>query len=602
MISGTRFLRLAAPLTVILAALAALCPVLWNGFVEWDDQENFVDNPAYRGLGWPHLAWMATTMHLGVYQPLSWVAAAVEYTVGGLHPGVYHAGSWVLHAAAAAMVYVVSRRLFDGLAPSDRALRIAAASAALLWAIHPLRVESVAWASAQGYPLAALFGLASVTAYLKAGAVPAAERTRWMWASVGAAALAYLSKPVAVTLPLVLLLLDWHPLRRFPQGAGHRSPTVWIEKLPYVVPAVLIAGVAPLARARLGTIEDDYRLAARLAQAAYGLAYYLAKTIAPAGLSFYVPLEPDMNPFEPRFLLSGLVVAGLAASAWAARRAAPALTAGLACYAALLLPVLGLVPQGAQLVADRYAYLAGIPIAIAVAAGGLAVWRRAGNRPRAGITLLSAAAVVLLALGAATWRQAAIWKDSETLFRHSATVDPIRFWTQAATANPRSARAHLQAGTALAAAGRHEEALGHFDAASARAPDNANARLNAGLALARLDRLDEAIAAYRRGLELRPDDATGRAHLGDLFGRRGDFAAAEREYRIAASLVAHPDLFNSLGVALAEQGRFAEAAAAFREALRLDPTHEDAGPNLQTALAEAGRAGAPAPAEPGIAR
>ncbi|MFZ5862019.1 MAG: tetratricopeptide repeat protein [Nitrospirota bacterium] len=596
MIPKDRLVRVAAPLTVVLAALAAFAPVLGNDFVEWDDQDNFVDNPSYRGLEWAHLAWMVTTMHLGVYQPLSWLVAAVEYTVGGLQPAAYHAGSWTLHAAAAAMVYVVSKQILAGLAPNAGALRLAAVCAALLWALHPLRVEAVAWASAQGYPLAGVFVLASVTAYLHTGAVPPAERARWMGVSVAAAALAYLAKPVAVTLPVVLLLLDWYPLRRF--AATDRPWSVWIEKWPYVVPAALIAGIAPWARATLGTIEDDYRLGARFAQAGYGLAYYLGKTVAPVGLSFYVPLAPDMNPLEPRFLVSGLLVAGLAIGAWRLRRAAPGVTVALACYVALLLPVLGLIPQGAQLVADRYAYFAGIPLAIAVSAGGLSAWRRVGGRPVARISLLIGAMALLTTWGAATWQRTAIWRDSATLFRHTATIDPLRFWTQAVTANPRSARAHLRLGAALAAAGRHAEAIGHFDAAAALAPDNANARLSAGLALARLNRLDEAITAYQRGLELRPTDATGHAHLGELLARRGDLVAAEREYRLALSLVAHPDLLNSLGVTLAQQGRFEEAAAAFREALRLDPTHEEAGANLRMAPAHGATGRAPAPDEP----
>jgi Flp pilus assembly protein TadD len=587
-----------APLAVILAALAALRPVLSNDFVEWDDPENFLDNPAFRGLGWAHLVWMGTAFHLGVYQPLSWLVAAVEYTIGGLDPSVYHAGSWMLHAAAAGMVYVVARRLLEPMAPSPGALRLAAAFAAVFWAVHPLRVEAVAWASAQGYPLAAVFLLASVAAYLRARAGFPAQRARWLGVSVGAALLAYLAKPVAVTLPLVLLVLDGYPLRRFAGGSTDRWSAVWIEKLPFLVPAILIAGIAPLARARLGAIEEHYRLGARLAQAAYGLIYYLVKTVAPVNLSFYVPLAPDMDPSEPRFLLSGLAVASVAAGAWMLRRGAPTVPAALAVYAALLLPVLGLIPQGLQLVADRYAYFAGIPIAIALAAGGLAAWRRAGARPPVTACLLGAALVALLTLGSAAWRQAATWENTATLLRHTATVDPMGFWTQAVTVNPRWARAHLNLGTVLAASGRHDEALGHFRTALAFAPTNANAHLSAGLALARLGRLDEAVAAYRRGLTLRPDDATGRTHLGELLGRRGDWAGAEREYRIALGLAAHPDLFNSLGVALAQQGRFADAAEAFRQSLRLDPAHSDAAANLTLAIREGARIDSSAPPTP----
>jgi tetratricopeptide (TPR) repeat protein len=594
----SRLVGLAVPIVVLLAALAALSPVLLNDFVEWDDQTNFVDNPAFRGFGRAPLAWMATTFHLGVYQPLAWILASIEYKVGGLDPAVYHAGSWLLHAVMAVLVYAAARHLLAGMTRDPVRIRLAAALAALFWAIHPLRVEAVAWASAQGYPIAGVFMLASITAYLKARDASGALRARWTWASIATAILAYLAKPAAVTLPLVLLALDWYPLRRFAPGTAERPLRVWIEKLPYAIPAALIALLAPLARAGLGTIEEDYHLGARTAQAAYGLSYYLVKSVAPVHLSFYVPLPPDLSPIEPRFLAGGLLVVGLAAVSWRLRHAAPALPAALACYVALLLPMLGLIPQGAQLVADRYAYLAGVPLAIMAAAGVLDVWRRIGARRAAVIGLGSILVVALSVLGVSTWRQAAIWKDSPTLFRNTASVDPLRFWNQIVTSNPRSVVGHVRLGMALADAGTIEDALGHFTIASTLAPDNASARFQAGLTFARLNRLDEAIAAYERGLALRPDDATGHAHFGDLLGRRGDLSGAEREYRRAVELVPHPDLFNSLGVVLAEQGRYAEAADAFRHALRMDPTHADADANFRMALSEAAGTVASAPSDP----
>jgi hypothetical protein len=197
--------RWIAPALVALVTLAAFAPVLSNAFIDWDDRANFVTNPSYRGLGWSHLAWMATTFHRGVYQPLAWLLAAVEYSIGGVEPWVYHAGSWLLHGLAAGLLYALARPLFARLAPGHpEAATFAAATAALLWATHPLRVETVAWASAQGYPLAAVFTLGALLAWLRARDDRAAggrAAAAWSTASVALATCAYLAKPAAVTLP-----------------------------------------------------------------------------------------------------------------------------------------------------------------------------------------------------------------------------------------------------------------------------------------------------------------------------------------------------------------------------------------------------------------
>ena len=169
--------RWAAPGVVVAATLIAFLPVLSNGFIDWDDQANFVNNAAFRGFGWAQLTWMATTFHLGVYQPLAWLMASVEFAIGGSTPWVYHAGSWLVHAATAGLVYGIAVLLLTPRSPHPARVRVCAAAAALLFAVHPLRVEAVAWASAQGYPLAGAFFAGSVAAYLRAhGATPRRRR------------------------------------------------------------------------------------------------------------------------------------------------------------------------------------------------------------------------------------------------------------------------------------------------------------------------------------------------------------------------------------------------------------------------------------------
>ncbi len=553
---------------VALTTLAAFAPVLLNQFIDWDDGANFVNNPSYRGLGPAQLGWMASTFHRGVYQPLAWLLAAVEYRIGGIDPWVYHAGSWLLHAIAAALIYALARRLFDRVAPDGpRAVALAAAAAALLWAVHPLRVEAVAWASAQGYPLAAVFALGSTLAWLRARdgrAGTVAWSPGWYWTSVALAVCAYLAKPVAVTLPAIFMILQWY---RDAGGTKWTTARTWLTVVPFAVPAILVAAAAPLARARLGTSSSAGQdVMDRLVQACYGASYYAINTVFPTGLTVFTPLPRPFNPFELRFVFAAIGVVAVGGLIWWAAYRAKGLVAAALAYLVLLAPVLGLVRQGDQLVADRYSYFAGIPLSLGIGGGLLLVAARATPRVRFGV--IGAALVVVVALGTASWRLTHAWRDAGTLWRHAVAVDPASY------------QGHTNLGLFEFTQGRYDAAVTAFDAAIALNPDSSNARFDRGLALAKWGRTDEAIASYQAGLALDPADATAHAHLGDLLASQQQWSDATTEYRAATRLIRHPDLFNSLGTVLAQDGRLGEAAAAFRTALAIDPTHADAQANL----------------------
>ncbi len=569
-----RAARWVAPLAVVGATLAAFSPILSNGFVDWDDDANFVDNPAYRGFSRSQLVWMATAFHRGVYQPLAWLFAGVEYQLGGAEPWVYHAGSWLLHGIAAVLVYLLAHRLFERLAQDhSRAVALAATAAALLWAVHPLRVEAISWASAQGYPLAVVFALGSTLAWLcgrEGHRGESALSRAWYGASLALATCAYLAKPVAVTLPAVLVILDWYLA---PSGTAWAKNRIWLAALPYAVPAALVAAAAPLARARLGTASSaGYDLVDRLAQACYSAGYYAVKTLIPTGLTVFTPLPRPFDPSEPRFVGAaiGMVVTG--ALIWWAVRRAKGLAAVALAYLVLLAPVLGIIRQGDQLVADRYSYFAGIPLALALA--GSLFFAATRVTPRRATGLMMVTLVAVAALGASTWRLTHVWRDAGTLWAHAVAVDPASY------------QAHTNLGLFELGQGRYDSAVRAFDAAIALNPTSSNARFDRGLALAKWGRTEEAIAAYQAGLALDPVDATAHAHLGELLASANRWSDAEAEYRSAIHLVPHPDLFNSLGITLAQQGRIDEAATAFEEALAIDPNHADARANLEMALTD----------------
>src|SRR5216117_1025474 len=359
--SAQRWIRWLAPLLVALVTVTAFLPTLHNQFVSWDDDKNFLENPDYRGLAWTNLRWMWTT-HLGHYIPLTWMTLGLDYLLWGMNPLGYHLTNLLLHAANAVVFFFVVRRLLARALPSPSehgyALAVSAGVAALVFAIHPLRVESVAWATERRDVLSGLFYLLTILMYLRAR--EREERGRgWYWLSVAVFVLALLSKSMVVNLPVVLLILDVYPLRRLGGALGWWSEParrVYGEKIPFVLLAAAASAIAVMAQSSVHAAVSLAQLSAldRLAVAAYGLSFYLWKTIVPLNLSPLYELRPPVNPGATPFILSYGVILAISAIVLALRRRVPGLLAAWVVYVVVLLPVLGIVQSGPQIAADRY--------------------------------------------------------------------------------------------------------------------------------------------------------------------------------------------------------------------------------------------------------
>ena len=443
---SARWIRWVAPCLVALVTVAAFLPVLDAGFVNWDDDENFLRNVHYRGLGPQQLRWMLTAYHMGHWTPLTWLTLGLDHTLWGMDPRGYHLTSLLFHAGAGLLFYFLSLRLLRLALPAttgEPSLRIGAAAAALLFAVHPLRAESVAWVTERRDVVSGMLYLAAALAYLRGVEDGARRRAAWYWGAVALFAGALLAKASTLTLPVVLVVLDVYPLRRLGGPRGWLDRRVWIEKLPFVVLAAAAALVAFQALAPLGTTPSLRQLpvAPRALIGIYGIAFYLIRTLLPVDLSPLYQL-----PVGVTWLHFGIVIGGtaLAATTW---RRWPAFTAAWGLYVVILLPVLRLVQGGPQVVADRYSYLACLGWALLV--GGAAARQWAGAR-----VLRVVLAVWIAALGALTWQQAAAWHDSVTLWSHAVAVNPE---SRAAHAN--LARAHAAEGRIAAAAAHYEETL-----------------------------------------------------------------------------------------------------------------------------------------------
>src|SRR2546426_5100631 len=343
------------PVLIALVTFAAFLPTLRNQFVTWDDPTNFLDNPHYRGLGWTHLRWMWTT-HRGHYIPLTWMTLGLDYLLWGMNPSGYHLTSLLLHAVNAVVFFLVGRRLLT-LAlpgPSERghALAISAGFAALVFAIHPLRVESVAWVTERRDVLSGLFYLLTILAYLRACEREEHGR-RWYWMSVAVFVCALLSKSMVVNLPVALVILDIYPLRRLGGSVGwwsEEAHRVYVEKIPFVLLAAAASAIALMAQSSVHAAASLAQLSVpgRLAVSAYGLSFYLSKTVAPVSLS---PLyeRGGVNLWATPFLLSYGGGQTITALALAFRRRAPGPPAARLADVVILLPVLRLFQSGPQI-------------------------------------------------------------------------------------------------------------------------------------------------------------------------------------------------------------------------------------------------------------
>src|SRR5689334_10424407 len=264
----------ATPALVAGITLLAFLPVLHNGFTNWDDPPNLLNNPSYRGLGWSHLVWMFTSFHNSLYRPLTWITFGADYLIWGMNPFGYHLTTLILHTATAVLFYFIALRLLSiATGAEQNTLTFAAAFAALIFAVHPLRVEPVAWTQARENVLAGFFFMLTLIFYLKATAEGAAKNYRWMAAAWISYALCLLGKGAFVTVPIGLMILDYYPLRRFDRS-------VWMEKIPFFGLAIIAGLLAIYGKQQSDLFYGftEYTLLKRFGLAAYGLFFYLSDT------------------------------------------------------------------------------------------------------------------------------------------------------------------------------------------------------------------------------------------------------------------------------------------------------------------------------------
>jgi tetratricopeptide (TPR) repeat protein len=567
-----------ACLFLVVATLATYGDLRTHQFINYDDNAYITDNPPVQaGLTLKGLSWAFTTLHATNWHPLTWLSHMLDCQLFGLNPGAHHLTNLVFHIANSLLLFLWLLYLTRTLGCSFLV--------AALFALHPLHVESVAWVAERKDVLSTFFWLLTMWAYAWYAERPGLGRYLLILVCFG---LGLMAKPMLVTLPFVLLLLDYWPLGRLSlkgPGAAATFPKpaagvalqrlVW-EKSPLLVMSALSSVVTFYAQKEGGAILTLHALPIpnRLANAMVAYVSYLGKMFWPAPLAVLYPLQAH-NLHIWQALAAGLALAVL--TIWALRQARrhPYLPVGWLWYLGTLLPVIGLVQVGGQAMADRYTYLPLIGLFIMVAYGMADL----GARWRAARFLLPVGAgVVLSALMACTWVQVSYWRDSISLYEHTLKV---------AGRNP---VIHYNLGLALAAQGKLDQAVAHYAEALRLKPDYAKAHNNLGIALAAQGKLDQAMVHYAEALRLKLDPAAVHHNLGLALAQQGKLDQAVAHY--AEALRLKPDLaeaHKNLGVVLAAQGKSDQAAAHYAEALRLKPDYAEAHNNLGQALAAQGK-------------
>ncbi len=604
------------PLAVALITFLVFSGVLRNGFVNWDDNVNFPPDYHCRSLGWVNLRWMFALSSGVTYDPLVMLLVALTYAIWGMNPLGYHLAGIMVHVAVAVALYHTTVCLLRSTAlirdnGSEAALRWSAAVATLLFALHPLRVEAVAWASGQHHALSSLFFLISIWSYLKSRG-PQETHRRWLRASLISYALCLLSGPVGVTLPVVLLILDAYLPKCLDAGTGKSD--LWAnlrEKTPFFIIAAMGCLATMKMRAEHGHFVTlaQHGVAQRLAQALFGLAFYLRKTLAPWGLSPLYPL-PRVDVLAGPILLSGSIVAAITVVALAARRRWPSGLAVWSYYIVTLTPVLGFTQFGLQIVADRYTYLSSFGFSV-LAAGALARLGQESGR-RAWRNAVVIAGMFLGALSCMTWREIKVWRDPENLWGRVLALYPdyalahnnlavalaaegkideaIRHYNLALKTNPDIGLVHNDLGVVLAERGQFDEAIRHYNLALKAQPDYAEAHNNLALVLAKQGKTDEAVAQYNLALQEFPDYPEAHYNLGELLAKQGKVVEEIRQFELAIRARSdYAEAHNNLGIVLYEQGKINEAALHFDLAIRARPDYAEAHNNLGGLLGGQGR-------------
>jgi protein O-mannosyl-transferase len=572
--------------------LAVYGQTLRYEFVDYDDSAYVYENPVVqKGLTWAGLHWALTYGEIGHWHPLTWLSHMLDCQIYGLNAGGHHLTNVLLHTASVLILFLVLRRMTGVVWRS--------AFVAAVFAVHPLRVESVAWVSERKDVLSGFFFMLTLWAYVHYVCQTQSARSMVRYGAVVIFfALGLLSKDMLVTLPFVLLLLDYWPFKRFSDFTPEILLRLVIEKIPLFMLAAASCVATALVPEKLGA-NLHLPFALRMENGVVCYVTYLWQMVYPSGLACLYPNPTGLLPLWRVFGALGLLLA-ISGVALIARKSSPWLIVGWLWYLGMMVPVIGIVQISFYAHADRYTYLPqiGIYIAITWAAGEFAEkWQVS----RAVLGSLMAGVITVLMVCA--WNQTAYWKNGVTLWSHALACTPdnayaryglgdalaregqlgaaIVEYQKALAINPNYADPYNNLGDALAQKGQVDAAIVEYQKALAINPNYAQACNNLGNALVQKGQLNEAIIEYQKALAIDPNFADPYCDLGNALAQKGQLDEAIIEYQKALAINPNnAQACNDFGIALAQKGQVDEAIAEYQKALAINPNNADLYDNL----------------------
>ena len=578
---------LAAGLAVL--TIAVYAAVAHFEFVTWDDGNYIHIDPVRSGLTARGVAWAFTTGETANWHPLTWLSHMLDVEIYGDWAGGHHITNLIFHVANVLLLFGVFVRMTGAIGRS--------AFVAALFAVHPLHVESVAWVAERKDVLSTFFALLTMWTYVTYVRSPRA--TRFLVVCL-CYALGLMAKPMLVTLPFVLLLIDVWPLGRTRLAGVSTWRALIVEKLPLVGLAVAASITTVLLQRQAGAMgdgaSDAFPVGLRIGNAIVSYAAYLGQTVWPAGLSPFYPYPRSVSVVA--VVVSLAVLAGLSFVAVRAARERPYVIVGWLWFVGMLVPVIGLIQVGQQSRADRYTYMPLVGIFFIVGWGVPELIKRSSDRSSVRATTIAACAVVV-ACAVTAWFQVETWRNSFTLWTHALEVttdndraynglgaelgnrgkidEAIGKFQEAIRINPSFADAHVNLAVAFGVQGKLNDAIPHYAEALRLQPGHRQARNNYAAALEGVGRLDEAVQQYRLSLGMDPNRTDVQAGLGLVLAQQGKLAEALEAERTAVRLApSSVKAHYGLGAVLAVNHQVEEAVREFNEVLKLDPGNQAA--------------------------
>ncbi len=599
-------------IVAILAALITILvylPALNNGFVNWDDHSYIYENRNIKSIDFGSLKWMFTSFHASNWHPLAWLSHAVDYAMWGLNPVGHHLSSILLHGLNTFLVVILIIRLLKAVKPEDKSNQlpgslIAGLVTGLLFGLHPLHVESVAWVSERKDVLYSFFFLLSLLTYLKYTSSSQQKQKRSIYVlSLLFFVMSLMSKPMAVTLPVVLLIVDIYPFGRLNLKSWLKAQKeLLIEKIPFFVLSIVSSIVTVIAQRTGGAITplEEHFLIDRILVALRGLGFYLSKMVWPTDLCPVYPYPSKISVLSLQYMGSFILVLSITAFCIWSWKQQKVFSAVWTYYVVTLLPVLGIIRVGEQAAADRYTYLPSLGPFLLAGLAAAYIWKKVDIKQHVSmhirLSILISLILIIGILPIITVKQIGIWKDSLTLWNRELKIFPTYYrayknrghaydqlgdypqaiidYDKAIKFNPFYTKAYVNRGIAYSKSGSPEKAVKDYNMAIMINPKDIKAYYNRGIDYKKLGQYRQAVRDFDMTVELDSKCIAAYVNRGAVYAKLCDYQSAIKDFNSVIELDPYDEItYNRRGMAYMNSGNYQQAIRDFSNAIRLKPQY-----------------------------